>query len=72
MNLYGALAAMFTGFFTVILWNTFLSSTGIYELLPGFILAFVVGVVVSLITPAPDQEVIDEFEKAEAIEKESA
>ncbi len=72
MNLYGALAAMFTGFLTVILWNTFLSGTGIYELLPGFILAFIVGVVVSLITPAPEQEIIDEFEKAEAIEKESA
>ncbi|MBO4356804.1 MAG: sodium/proline symporter PutP [Candidatus Methanomethylophilaceae archaeon] len=71
MNFHGAIAAMLTGFLTVILWNTFLGSTGIYELLPGFIFAFIAGFVVSLVTKAPEQEIIDEFEKAEAIEKEA-
>ena len=71
MNLQGAIAAMFVGFLTVILWNSFLSSTGIYELLPGFIFALIAGVVVSLVTPAPDQEVLADFEKAEAADKES-
>ena len=73
MNLYGAIAAMFVGFLTVILWNTFLTGpTGIYELLPGFIFALIAGIVVSLVTPSPDQEVVDEFEKAQSIEKDSA
>ena len=71
MNFHGAMAAMLTGFLTVILWNTYLGSTGIYELLPGFIFAFIAGIVVSLVTKAPEQEIIDEFEKAEAIEKEA-
>jgi len=71
MNFYGAIASMLTGFATVILWNTFLSSTGIYELLPGFIFALIVGVVVSLATAAPPQEIVDEFEKAKAVEKEA-
>ena len=71
MNLQGAIAAMFVGFLTVILWNSFLSSTGIYELLPGFIFALIAGIVVSLVTPAPDQEVLADFEKAEAADKES-
>jgi len=71
MNLPGAMAAMFVGFATVILWNTFLSGTGIYELLPGFIFSFIAGIVVSLATPAPDDDVIDEYDKAEAVLKES-
>jgi len=69
---YGAVASMFAGFLTVILWNTFLTGpTGIYELLPGFIIALIVGVVVSLVTPKPTDEMIAEFEQAEAIEHEA-
>ena len=71
MNLQGAIAAMFVGFLTVILWNTFLASTGIYELLPGFIFSLIAGIVVSLVTKAPGQEIIDEFDKAESLVKES-
>jgi sodium/proline symporter len=71
MNFYGALAAMFTGFVTVIVWNTFLSSTGIYELLPGFILAFLAGMIVSLVTKVPDDDIIEEFDRAVALEKEA-
>ncbi len=72
MNLHGAIAAMFVGFLTVILWNSFLAGpTGIYELLPGFIFSLIAGIVVSLVTKEPAQEIVDEFEKAEAIEKES-
>jgi len=73
MNFQGAIASMIVGFATVILWNTFLAAdTGIYELLPGFIFALIAGIIVSLVTKAPEQEIVDEFEKAEAIEKESA
>ena len=73
MNFQGAIASMIVGFATVIIWNTFLTAdTGIYELLPGFIFALIAGIIVSLVTKAPEQEIVDEFEKAEAIEKESA
>ena len=69
MNLQGAVASMVTGFAVVILWNTFLSSTGIYELLPGFVFSFIVGVVVSLATPAPSKEIEDEFDAAQKYEE---
>ena len=64
----GAIAGILTGFVTVVLWNTFFRSgiitkefimdtpvTGVYELLPGFILAFIAIVVVSLLTSKPDE-----------------
>ena len=67
MNLQGAIASVFTGFLTVILWNTFLTaSTGVYELLPGFIFAAVAGVLVSLATPAPSEEIQREFDEAQS------
>ena len=37
---------------------------GIYELLPAFLFSCLLIVVVSLLTPAPSQEIQDEFEKA--------
>ncbi|MBP5203971.1 MAG: sodium/proline symporter PutP [Candidatus Methanomethylophilaceae archaeon] len=67
MNLQGAIASVFTGFLTVILWNTFLTaSTGVYELLPGFIFAAIAGVLVSLATPAPSEEIQREFDEAQS------
>ena len=66
MNIYGALASLITGFLSVILWNTFLTAeTGIYELLPGFILALIAGIIVSLATPAPQEEIVREFDEAQ-------
>ncbi|MBQ3735457.1 MAG: hypothetical protein II855_00840, partial [Candidatus Methanomethylophilaceae archaeon] len=65
----GAVAGILTGFLTVVLWNTFFRSgiitkqfimdtpvTGLYELLPGFVFAFIAIVVVSLLTGKPDEE----------------
>lgn len=61
----GAVAGILGGGITVILWIAFLSEkTGIYELIPGFIVCAVLCVVVSIIDKAPSQEVIDIFEKA--------
>ena len=72
INYAGAIASMAVGFATVILWNTFLAGpTGIYELLPGFFFALIAGVVVSLVTKEPPQEVMDDFDKARALEKEA-
>lgn len=65
-NLYGAIAAMLVGFATVILWNTYLAGPiGIYELLPGFILSLIAGIVVSLLTEPPSEEIQKEFDQAQ-------
>ena len=40
-----------------ILWLVLLSTTGLYEILPGFICSLVIGVAVTLFTPAPSYEV---------------
>ena len=42
------------------------SEFGLYELAPGFVLAFVVTVVVSLATKRPSDEIVAEFEKVDA------
>ena len=39
---------------------------GIYELLPAFLCALIAIVVVSLLTKAPEQEIVDEFEAVSA------
>ena len=65
MNWQGAMAAMITGFVVVVFWETFMGYTGLYSLFPGFILAFIVAVVVAMLTPPPSQEVLDEFEAAQ-------
>lgn len=65
-NQYGALAGMITGGAMVFVWKYLVRPIGgvfnIYELLPAFILALVVNVLVSLMTAAPSKEVVEEFE----------
>ena len=41
---------------------------GIYELLPAFVLSCIVIVVISLLTPPPSADVLQDFEKAKTIE----
>ena len=64
-NKAGALAAMIGGGATVFIWKFLIKPIGgvfgIYELLPAFIVALILMVVVSLLTKAPDQDVVDEF-----------
>ena len=71
MNLYGALAGMLSGGVMVFVWKFLVRPLGgawnIYELLPSFIVAAVMIVVVSLLTKAPDKEVVEEFEKVQAM-----
>ena len=65
-TLQGAAAGMITGGLTVILWDKFISPLGgwfgVYELLPGFVLSFIVIVVVSLLTKEPSEEICEEFD----------
>lgn len=71
-NMYGALAGMVSGGIMVFVWKFLIRPLGgawnIYELLPSFIVAAVMIVIVSLLTKAPDKEVIEEFEKVQAME----
>lgn len=60
----GAVAGIAVGALVDILWLVFLSSTGLYEIIPGFIAALIAAVVVSLCSPAPSKEVEELFERA--------
>ncbi|SFG33987.1 sodium/proline symporter [Lachnospiraceae bacterium C7] len=66
-NMQGALAGLITGGVMVFLWKFGISSLGgifaIYELLPAFILALVINIIVSLLTSAPNTEVLADFDK---------
>ena len=65
-NKWGALAGMVSGGIMVFVWKYLVAPIGgawsIYELLPAFLVACVAIVVVSLLTPAPEKAVVDEFE----------
>ena len=65
-NMWGTLAGMLSGGIMVFVWKYGISTLGgvfaIYELLPAFLVALVVNVLVSLATKAPSQEIVDEFE----------
>lgn len=54
-NFKGAVAGIITGAAVDILWYAFLTSTGIYELLPGFVLGLIAAVVVTLCTNEPSK-----------------
>lgn len=65
-NRFGALAGMLSGCAMVFIWKFLIRPLGggfnIYELLPAFIVGSIAIVIVSLITSAPDKEIIEEFE----------
>lgn len=65
-NFQGAVAGILTGAAVDILWLVFLKSTGIYEIIPGFILSLVVAIIVTLITKKPGEEVVEVFDKVKA------
>ena len=61
----GAIAGILGGATTVVLWLIFLSaSTGVYELLPGFIVGTLFAIVVSLFDKKPSAEIEDIFNRA--------
>lgn len=53
----GAIAGIVVGSIVDIVWLVYLASTGIYEIIPGFIASLVAAVVVTLIDKAPSAEV---------------
>ena len=60
----GAVAGIAAGALVDILWLAFLSGTGVYEIIPGFIAGLVAAVIVSLCSPAPSKDVEALFEQA--------
>ncbi len=64
-NRYGAFAGMIVGGVMVFVWKYAIAKLGgafaIYELLPAFVCGLLVNVIVSLITPKPDKEIVDTF-----------
>ena len=69
-NKWGALAGMVVGGVMIFVWKYVIANLGgvfaIYELLPAFLLACVAIVVVSLLTKAPEKEIVDTFEEVKA------
>ncbi|WP_180078440.1 MULTISPECIES: sodium/proline symporter PutP [unclassified Acinetobacter] len=66
MTLNGAIIGMIVGAVTVIVWKNYLGHLGLYEIIPGFIFSAISIVVVSLLGKAPEADVVERFEKAEA------
>ncbi len=66
-NKQGALSGMIAGGIMVFVWKYGIATLGgtfaIYELLPAFIIALAVNVVVSLCTPAPSAEILKTFDE---------
>lgn len=73
-NKWGALAGMLAGGAMVFLWKYGVAPMGgiwgIYELLPAFLFGLVVNVVVSLVTGAPAQKVVEQFDEVAAMKDE--
>ena len=67
-NIKGAIAGIVVGAAVDIGWYLFLSSTGIYELLPGFAAGLIAAIAVTLCTKAPSAEVQKLFDDAVAYE----
>ena len=57
---------MLVGAITVIVWKNVMADTGLYEIIPGFILASLSIVIVSLLDRTPSTEVIERFEQSDA------
>ncbi len=66
----GAIGGMLAGGIMVFIWKLIIRPMGgvlnIYELLPAFIFSCIVIVIVSLLSKEPEQEMLEEFEKAKA------
>ena len=71
LNYAGAVSSIISGFGVSVLWTyvigKYLLPIGLYEIIPGFIVALVVAIVVSLLTKEPSKEVIDTFDEVKAI-----
>lgn len=65
MTMNGAFAGIIAGGLTVLVWKNFFAWTGIYEIIPGFLLSLAAIVAVSLLDKMPPQEILDEYDEAD-------
>lgn len=65
MTRNGALAGMILGALTVILWKNYFAWTGLYEIIPGFILCTLGILIFSRIGSAPSPAMLQRFARAE-------
>ena len=63
-NFAGAVAGIAVGAVADVLWLVCLKSTGIYEIVPGFIVGMIAAIIVTLCTKAPSKEVEALFDNA--------
>ncbi len=68
-NFKGAIAGILAGAIVDIGWLAFLSSTNIYEIIPGFAAGLIAAVAVSLATGEPSKEVEELYDKAVAYDE---
>ncbi len=77
-NYKGAVSGIIVGFLVAVFWMfafnkgdaSWICATGLYELVPGFIISLIVGIVVSLCTKAPSKEIVELFEEVKAWQEE--
>lgn len=73
MNRWGALAGIILGALTVLIWaNVPVLKDFLYEMIPGFGVALLSGVIVSLLTAKPANDIQEEFDEMEKILKKQA
>ena len=72
-NYSGAVAGILSGAIADIAWlilftgtvgNPVIMNTGVYEIVPGFIVGAIIAVAVTLLTKAPSDEVVEIYNKA--------
>ena len=76
----GAVSSIVSGFFVTIFWmfafnsgdSSWIYNTGLYELVPGFLVGLAVAYIVSLCTKAPDKAVTDLYDEVTAWVEEEA
>ena len=72
LNFAGAMAGIITGAAVDILWLIFLSGTGVYEIVPGFICSLIAAIAVTSATKEPSEEVLDLFNKGVSYTRQEA
>ena len=67
MTANGAIAGIVVGGVTVLLWKNLMAFTGLYEIVPGFILSCIAIYVVSILDKEPAKDITDKYDEAAAL-----